>query len=32
MIRFAAVGTNFITDNMLEACKRLDDFRLYAIH
>ncbi len=32
MIRFAAVGTNFITDNMLEACKTLDDFRLYAIH
>ena len=32
MLRFATVGTNFITDNVLEACRDLKDFKLYAVH
>lgn len=32
MVRFAVVGTNFITDYLLEAAKACPDFQLMAIH
>lgn len=32
MVRFAVVGTNFITDYLLEAAKSCPDFQLMAVH
>ena len=32
MVRFAVVGTNFITDYILEAAKACPDFQLTAVH